>query len=277
MKRQVVQQPPAPRRWERARGRYGQDRAAGAINVSHLTRSHLTGLKTGPASAPYNSAVQMPHEVARLHRRLRDAHLDTVMALVAAVEAKDPHTERHSVHVSCYAGCLARELHLSHRETEVVKTAAVMHDIGKIGVPDAILTKPGPLTDEEFAVIKQHPTTGAAILRSTTCLRRELPLVWHHHEWYDGSGYPEGLRGDQIPFGARILQVADSIDAMLLPRSYKKSYSLDKVISEIEHGHGTQFDPVVAEVALRWLEHDREQLIMEPRENGAACPMAELV
>jgi putative nucleotidyltransferase with HDIG domain len=238
--------------------RHRRDRSLRAIN-----RSLLTGRETGPTTATLRSVPDLPQEIARLRQRLREARLDTVMALVAAVEAKDPHTERHSIHVALYAGCLARELHASPRETEVIKVAAVMHDIGKIGVPDALLTKPGPLTIEEFNVIKRHPATGAAILRSATCLRRELPLVLHHHERYDGGGYPAGLKGEEIPFGSRLLHVADSIDAMHLPRSYKRGYRLDEVISELELGRGTQFDPMMTDVAIRWLTSHPDQLITD--------------
>ncbi len=238
--------------------RHRRDHRLRAIN-----RSRLTGRKTGPTAATLPGGSDSLQEVTHLRRRLREARLDTVMALVAAVEAKDPHTERHSIHVALYAGCLARELHASPGETEVIKVAAVMHDVGKIGVPDALLTKPGPLTTEEFDVIKRHPAAGAAILRSATCLRRELPLVLHHHERYDGGGYPAGLRGERIPFGARLLHVADSIDAMLLPRSYKRGYRLDEVISELELGRGTQFDPMMTDVAIRWLTSRPDQLITD--------------
>lgn len=201
----------------------------------------------------------------RLCHQLIRAQVDTVLTLVAAVEAKDHNTEQHSVQVSRCAEHFARELNLSARETEVVRVAGLLHDVGKIAVPDAILRKPGALTTEEFALIKEHPANGAAILRSATCLRRELPLVLHHHEWFNGRGYPSGLKGDDIPFGARILHVADAIDAMLYPRSYKKSCGLDWVTSEIQRCRGTQFDPVVADVALCWLADHPERMF---RNNG---------
>jgi putative nucleotidyltransferase with HDIG domain len=202
-------------------------------------------------------------EIARLHRRLLHAQIETITALVAAVETKDPYTKCHSIHVSRYAEHLSRELHLSPGETEVIKTAALLHDVGKIGVPDSVLTKPGALTPEEFELIKGHPGFGASILRSATSLQRELPLVLHHHEWYDGGGYPDGLKGDAIPSGARLLQVADAIDAMLCPRSYKQGYRVDKVISELEKGRGTQFDPMLADIAVRWLQDHPGRLITD--------------
>ncbi|MFH1418425.1 MAG: HD-GYP domain-containing protein [Planctomycetota bacterium] len=193
-------------------------------------------------------------KLAHTHKRLRSTQLDTVTALVAAVEAKDPSTEQHSMRGSRFAKQLARPFQLSPRQLEVIETAALLHDVGKIGVPDAILTKPGPLTPDEYRVIKQHPVTGAAILRSAACLQRELPLVLHHHEWYNGAGYPDGLAGEDIPFGARILHVADSVDAMLSQRSYRTSFPVERVISELRRGRGTQFDPIITHVAVGWLQ-----------------------
>jgi len=263
MKHQYVRKRLSSRLTDRTRTPRSRDHAVGVLDGPWAA-----ALRAEPTPPGQPNATERPGEIARLNKRLRDAHLDTVMALVASVEAKDPHTKRHSTHVSHYAGCLARELRMSGRQTEVARIAAVLHDLGKIAVPDSVLTKPGPLTADEYAVIKQHPATGAAILRFATCLRRELPLVLHHHEWYDGSGYPAGLKGDQIPFGARVLHVADSIDAMVLPRSYKKGYGLDKVVFEIKGGRGSQFDPVVADVALRWLSDNPDDLIPDVQSCG---------
>jgi putative nucleotidyltransferase with HDIG domain len=202
-------------------------------------------------------------ELQQSRQRLRDTQLDTVSALVAAVEAKDPLTERHSVNVACYAERLAAPFGLSRRQMRVIKTAAMLHDIGKIGIPDAILMKPGALTQEEYRIVQEHPVTGAAILKSASGLQRELPLVLHHHEWYDGRGYPGRLRGEFIPFGARILHAADGIDAMLSRRSYKAGYSLDRVSSELRRGRGTQFDPIIADVALNWIRQSPGE-VLEP-------------
>ncbi len=210
-----------------------------------------------------NTESALVQEVQRLRGRLIQSQIETTLSLVAAVEAKDAHTESHSLQVSRFAESLALELHLGRRETEVLKNAGILHDIGKIGVPDAILSKPGPLTADEFDRIRAHPAIGAGILRAATCLRRELPLILHHHEWYDGSGYPDRLRGPQIPFSARVLQVADSIDAMLYPRPYKVAYAVDRVLEELQRGRGRQFDPTVVDTALGWLS-DRADLTPIP-------------
>lgn len=258
----------------------------GSLRVTHAAWVHDSreqmrlakgegGQRAKPAEADRQSdregadRVALEFQIERLkrhlletHRRLRATQVDTVTALAAAVEAKDPFTERHSTHVSRYAERLARSFGLSARQNAALRTASVLHDIGKIGVPDAILTKPGPLTPDEFRVIKQHPVTGAAILQSAAWLQRELPLVLHHHEWYNGGGYPAGLRGEEIPFGARILQVADCIDAMLSRRSYKTGYTVDQVLSELERGRGKQFDPAVAEAAVNWLRQTPHEAIV---------------
>lgn len=198
--------------------------------------------------------AELKQRLRETHRQLRDIQLDTVSMLVAAAEAKDPLAERHSMHVAFFAERLAEQFHFSLREAQVLKTAAMLHDIGKIGIPDAILTKPGPLTDEEYQVVKAHPVTGAAILQSAGCLLRELPLVLYHHERYEGGGYPYGLSGEGIPLAARILHVADAVDAMLSPRTYKKSYGLEQTCSELHRGRGTQFDPAIADAAIAWME-----------------------
>lgn len=224
--------------------------------------SGLDGLQL-ENDAKHSSELTADQQIIRLRRRLISSQVDTIMTLVAAVEARDAYTDRHSWHVPVYAERLAKVMNLPRRETEVIKIAALLHDCGKIGVPDSILTKPGPLTSEEFSLIRQHPVAGAAILRSATCLRRELPLVLHHHERYDGNGYPGSLKGSQIPLGARILNVADALDAMICPRSYKRGLRLDEVAAELRRCRGTQFDPEVADVALRWITDYPDQVVID--------------
>jgi len=187
---------------------------------------------------------------ALVRRRLRRAHFETTLALAAAAEAKDPYMKTHSQTVATYANIIAQRMRVDAPLIAELRVAAMLHDVGKIAIPDAILTKPGPLTADEFAVVKQHPQKGMEILSHVSFLSGERALILYHHERYDGQGYPAGLQGERIPLGARILAVADSIDAMFSPRIYKSGYSVERVRSELISGAGKQFDPNVAEVAL---------------------------
>jgi putative nucleotidyltransferase with HDIG domain len=205
--------------------------------------------------APVRTAPERRHSRDRetFQRRLRQTYLESTRALVAAVEAKDPYTERHSLAVSHYSEVIATELGLPSDQIETLKIAAILHDIGKIGVPDAILQTPGPLTPGEFAVVKKHPRLAAQILGHASFLTMEVRLILHHHERYDGSGYPDGLQADQIPYGARILATADALETMFSPRSYKPGYDIDRVRDELITRAGTQFDPQIARVVVDWL------------------------
>ncbi|MFP4216200.1 MAG: HD domain-containing phosphohydrolase [Phycisphaerae bacterium] len=190
------------------------------------------------------------------------AGLEAVGALVKAVEAKDPCTCRHSEHVAHYAVALADLLGLGSSETERIRTAAMLHDAGKIGIPDRILTKPGRLDDSEFGRIRRHPAIGAEILENIAMFSQEAGLIRYHHERWDGTGYSEGLRGEQIPLGARIIAIADAIDAMLMRRSYKAPFTVEQTVAQLEQGSGTQFDPNLAAVAARWVRENPDQVIL---------------
>jgi len=175
---------------------------------------------------------------------------EVVGSLLRALEAKDRHTFGHSVRVTRHAVRLAQVRDLPGREIEVIRRASLLHDIGKIAIPDAILGKCGRLTVEEYAEVQRHAECGAWILDPMPGLRREQRLVLHHHEWYDGRGYPAGLCGEQIPKGARIIQIADCIDAMRSPRSYRVSLNQTEVIAELKRCSGTQFDPMLIDHAI---------------------------
>lgn len=223
-------------------------RSSGVIDEACLKDLRL-GLRLG--SGPVPPSAQGCSRNRRLSNR--NAQADTLLGLLAALESKDLYTARHSAQVETYARCLCTLLRLDAETARIVRVAAVLHDLGKIGVPDAILTKPGPLTRDEFEVMKQHPEIGVAILKPIAFLEPALPLVLHHHEWHDGTGYPAGLRADAIPDGAKIIQMADCIDAMMSPRCYRRGFDVQRVLGEIERGTGAQFDPDVAEAATAWL------------------------
>ncbi|HUU84634.1 MAG TPA: diguanylate cyclase [Phycisphaerae bacterium] len=196
--------------------------------------------------------------IGTTRHQLKRAYLESTRALVGAVEAKDTYTRRHSMRVSDYAETLGTRLGVPPSQLESLKTAAVLHDVGKIGIPDAILRKRGPLTRSEYDVVKQHPETGLRILGHASFLSAELPIIRHHHERWDGLGYPSGLAGREIPFGARILAVADSLDAMFSRRSYKKRFDVAGVRRELLRCAGTQWDPDVVQAALQWLDDSPE-------------------
>ncbi len=190
------------------------------------------------------------------------ASLDSVLALVRAVEAKDAYTRRHSEQVAQYAKCIAQTMDLPRAMIERIRIAALLHDVGKIGVPDRVLTKAGPLTDEEFQCIRSHPVLGAEILGTIGLFKAESLLIRHHHERWDGGGYPDSLAAEESPLGARVIMVADCIDAMLMERTYKKGYSIDKMLGELVRCAGSQFDPQIAAASLEWCQSNREALFL---------------
>ncbi len=192
----------------------------------------------------------------------REASLDSIWALIRAVEAKDPFTREHSEHVTQYAVALGIALDLPADAIESLRVAALLHDVGKIGVPDRILTKPGPLTDEEFEYIRRHPALGPDILAKITVFGLEAEIVRHHHERWDGAGYPDGLAGEEPPLASRIIMVADSVDAMLMARSYKDNYPVEKMLDELRRCAGTQFDPQIAAAAVEWFNANPNELIL---------------
>jgi len=194
---------------------------------------------------------------------LRKAYLSTVRALSEAVDAKDPYTRGHSERVGVYASRIARELGCKRDFIERIYLSGLLHDIGKIGIPDAIIGKPDRLTPEEYAVMKRHPEIGARILEPVDFLADVVPCVRHHHEWYDGSsrGYPDRLRATAIPYPSRIILVADTVEAMTSDRPYRKALPLERVIEEIESFRGTQFDPDVADAFIRIAEREEEAFL----------------
>lgn len=185
-------------------------------------------------------------DLGALNGLLRATYRQTLEALGRAVDRRDGMTGGHCVRVAEYSRVLGeRMLGSRPQELQVLEYGALLHDIGKIAVPDAILRKDGPLTDEEWAVMRQHPCFGHEILYGIAFLTDALPIVLYHHERFDGKGYPEGLAGESIPIGARIFSAADAFDAMTADRHYRRALSLDEAMSELRRNSGTQFDPEV--------------------------------
>jgi putative nucleotidyltransferase with HDIG domain len=185
---------------------------------------------------------------------LEAAHRELVTTLTRVVCARDPYTGGHSESIADLAAAVAQELGLSPAEVQNLRVAALLHDIGKVAIPDGILHKPGPLEPEEWAVVRKHPDIGARILASARHLWPVIPIVRHHHERWDGRGYPDGLSGEAIPLGARILAVVDAYAAMTDVRPYRTPLPVDLALQELRRCAGTQFDPQIVDAFLRTLE-----------------------
>jgi diguanylate cyclase (GGDEF)-like protein/putative nucleotidyltransferase with HDIG domain len=194
--------------------------------------------------------------------RLPAAVVETVTQLALAVDSKDQYTNGHSQKVSTYAAMLAATLDMDPVEIEEVRLGALLHDVGKVGIPEAILNKSGPLDPEEWEVMKSHADLGAQLLEPLRPMARIQKMVRHHHEYYDGTGYPDGLAGEQIPLGARIVAIADAYDTITSERVYKKPRTPEAALLEIERCAGAQFDP---ELARAFVETMRQQPIVEER------------
>jgi putative nucleotidyltransferase with HDIG domain len=174
--------------------------------------------------------------------------LSIIYALAATVDAKDSYTYGHSRKVSEYVVKLSEALNMPPEKVNTMRAAGLLHDIGKVGVPDSILTKKSALTGAEWNPIRQHPDLGVEILKHVIDLVNCLPAIRHHHEHFNGHGYPMGLSGEKIPFEARMLSIADAYDAMTSPRPYRAQLSLKEALEELKRGSGTQFDPVLVDV-----------------------------
>lgn len=199
------------------------------------------------------------------NEELERAYLDTIGILRQTVEAKDPYTRGHSDRVSEYSVLIGKKLGLDEKTLHILKIGGLFHDIGKIGIPDSILLKESKLSDEEYSQIKNHPMIGVHMLGDAAIFTDILPIVKHHHERYDGRGYPSQLVGEDIPYVARIAAVADTFDAMTSKRSYRDSLPIDVVRAEIERCSGTQFDPNIAKVFLDIMDNNFD-LIREIQE-----------
>ena len=194
-----------------------------------------------------------------LYTKMRKVYLDTIRALAAAIDAKDPYTKGHSERVAETSVVLAQELNLSDKDIENIEYTALLHDIGKIGIADNILGKNSSLTNKEFDKIKEHTVIGAKIIEPVDFLKNSYKAIYHHHEKYNGKGYPDGIKSEKIPILARIIAVADAYDAMSSDRPYRKKLSHNKILRELEEQSGKQFDPEVVKALNLFLDREREK------------------
>jgi diguanylate cyclase (GGDEF)-like protein len=246
--------------------------SASAVHVPLKSRGRLVGVLSSQSYRPgaYDdediavlqslaNLVATAFENAEHLAQMRELYLASVKALAAAVDARDPYTRSHSARVAALARTIGDELRLSADQLRRVQLGALLHDIGKIGVPDAILNKPGPLTADEWVLMRTHPAVGGSILAAVEPLRDLVPIVRAHHERFDGAGYPEKLAGDSVPIEAYVVAAADAFEVIVSRRAYKQAQSVEFACAELVRCRGTQFHPDVVDAFLRVIERDRMQ------------------
>ena len=248
-----------------------QERFVGYVGVVRTTYEPF--FETGELRLVECLAAEMGNAAVaqRLNRELRDLLFHTVRSLVAAIDAKDEYTRGHSERVFHLSRALGRRLGISAEDEQTLSWAALLHDIGKIALQGAVLTKPGRLSAEEFALVRGHPERGCRVLDPIPQLRAVLPGIRHHHERLDGRGYPDGLRGEEIPFIARIIAVADAYDAITSTRSYHEARSQEEAIARISADAGTQFDPQVVGALLELAAEGTLADILSPADTEDAA------
>lgn len=211
--------------------------------------------------------TRQQQELRKRRKQMETMSLQMIQTLATTIEAKDEYTRGHSHRVAEYSVLIAKELGWKQKDIFHLYNAAHLHDIGNIGIPDAILNKPARLTDEEYAVIKEHTIIGAEILKNITLVKHVVEVARSHHECYDGTGYPDGLKGEEIPIQARIVAVADSYDAMRSRRIYRNTLKLEVIYEQFQKNRGVQFDPEITDAFLRLLDEGR--LVIEEEYAGA--------
>lgn len=234
-------------------------RSVGMICLENFSRTDYSPLSVRTLKF-YAQMMSSYYAYLLNQERITQVHLETVAALVSAIEINDPYTEGHGRRVSYYAARLASDLGLTHLATEELRTAGLLHDIGKLGIPTGILNKPGTLLKEEFAQIQQHPEGTRRILENIQGLKRVRDLTYCHHERHDGTGYPLGLAGDAIPRECQILSIADAFDAMTSDRAYRKAMAPEQAADVILQEAGRQFHPDLARDAAPLLPQLYHQL-----------------
>ena len=236
-----------------------------APDAWHIPDQVLLGVMVGLVGYLWLGETRLLSQLSKANKSLRDAHVGTLAALVAAVEAKDPYTRGHSEQVRRLSVALAEEMGINAERIAVVSRAAVLHDVGKLETPDAILHKADPLTQDEWRILKRHPERTAAILSSIDFLAQELRIALFHHERPDGKGYAAGLTGSAIPIEASIIAVADTFDAMNSDRPYRPKLARDKILEELRKSRDVQHPGAVLDAFQAILAHRPELWIrMQP-------------
>ncbi len=224
-----------------------QQRTLGVINVNNKSGGRMFNQEDLGFVTTLAAQAAIATDNALMFQQLEETRFEAIVALGEALEAKDMTTGRHSDRLLRFALGVAEKLGLENEERERLRYAAVLHDIGKIGIPESILLKPGRLTDKEYGIMKKHPELGAELVRKISFLEPVSPLILSHHEWYNGKGYPRGLADEDIPIVSRIVAVLDAYDAMVSDRPYRKALGNERAVQELKDFAGTQFDPKVVE------------------------------
>ncbi|MBP7792092.1 MAG: GAF domain-containing protein [Candidatus Goldbacteria bacterium] len=231
-----------------------KDKLIGVVEVLNKKGGNLFNEEDKSLLEAFANQAAVAIENAKLYENLNNMFLNTVKSLSAAIETKDIYTRGHSERVTKISELIAKELGLPDNDIKDLRLAGLLHDIGKIGIDESILRKPGKLTNAEFQEIKKHPVFAANILETIPQMKEIIPAIRHHHERYDGNGYPDGLKDNDIPYFARILSVADTFDAMSSDRPYRAPLPFDMCLLEIKKCSGTQFDPEISDAALKALK-----------------------
>jgi len=248
-----------------------KEKVLGVLNLNNQgSKPHAFNTKDLDFLTALSSQAATVINNAQLFEKLKDNYLSVIQALAAAIDAKDSYTHGHSARVAKYAVAVAKELGLPPEEIDDIEAAAYLHDVGKIGIPEKILVKPSRLTEEEFKIIKTHPEISARILAPVEFKSTVIPAVLHHHEHYNGRGYPDNLKGEQIPFEARIMAVADSYDAMTTNRPYRPPRDISWARQELARCAGSQFDPQIVKAFLKVLENITYRAYVKPDDKVVA-------
>jgi HD-GYP domain-containing protein (c-di-GMP phosphodiesterase class II) len=225
----------------------------GVIEVLNKNDGSLFGEQDLEAVVSVATTAAMAIENTRLHQTILEAYKNTITALAAAIDAKDPYTRGHSQRVMEYSLKAGAVLCLSNEEMDALEYAGILHDIGKIAIDSSILNKPGPLTAAEWEIVHTHPAIGADLLMEIPFLEKASELVLSHHEKFDGKGYPKGYRGEEIPIGARLIAVADAFDTMTTERAYRPAFSIEAAVKELYNCSGNQFCPAAVRALITGL------------------------
>ncbi|MFH1380163.1 MAG: HD domain-containing phosphohydrolase [bacterium] len=236
-----------------------KNRVIGVLNINSSNKNRVFENRDLRLLTILADQAAITLENSDLYENLQQFYLEMVQTLARTIDAKDSYTHEHADRARYYARAVAKELSLPEQIVRHIEYAALMHDIGKIGIEKKILHKPGKLTQEEMEIIKKHPAIGNKIIAPVAFLAPVAPMVLYHQEWFNGQGYPDGLSGEEIPLGARIVAIIDAFDAMTSDRPYRKALPTEHAVDELRAYAGTQFDPRVVEAFVKVLERDVDE------------------